>query len=270
MHPVTPETGLVIVAHGERTAAAANRALLAHATRVAERWPHIFVRAAVLYGEPSLRRACRAAAERGVRTLLVYPFFITDGVGQMLAKHLGELARCEISLMPPFGFDPALPTLLLKASLSAAGAAGFLPGGARLLIVAHGRRPAREPAAVIARMTADLRSRDIFASVESAFLEQHPFLRDVLKSRAHPTVVAGCFAGEGLHACVDVPAAVEKAGKDALYTGPIGAHPKVADLIIHAVADALTRLPHAATNPIYHSISKQGLRQRPCSRGPQL
>jgi sirohydrochlorin ferrochelatase len=259
--PSGPAAGLLIVAHGDRRrTAAGSRALLAHAARIAARWPCMPVRVAVLHGEPSLQQAFSTTSELE-GTLLVYPFFITDGhgVGEMLTKHPSEFGRRNMCLMPPFGFDPALPSLLLNASLSAAEAAGFVPGRTGLLLVAHGRRLSRKPAAAIVGIAADLRSRDIFASVEPAFLEQQPFLRDALKSCAHPTVVAGCFAGEGFHACVDVPAAVEEVGKDVVYTGPIGAHPEVAGLIIDAVADALACLPHAVTDPIYPW-------RRPCGR----
>jgi sirohydrochlorin ferrochelatase len=180
------------------------------------------VEAAVLNGEPSLEQALKVAAGRKLRSLLVYPFFMSDGciVDQILHRRLANIAPMRISVMRPLGLEPGLPSLLLEESLRSADAARFVPSQTRLLVVGHGSRLAREFAASTARMADSLRRSGIFAAVEPAFLEEEPFLRNELKNETHPTVVAGFFSGEGVHAWRDVPAAIEEAGGGAAYTGP--------------------------------------------------
>ena len=268
-HAGTPETGLVIVAHGERNTSTGNRTLLAHAARVAVRWPRIFVQAAVLYGEPSLKRAWKAAAERGVRDLLLYPFFMTDGyiVEQLLARRILSSPDLNVTLMPPLGLDPRLPSLLLEESLRAADAAGYLPDETQLLVAAHGSRLAKDASAAIAQIAAALQSHNVFADAKPAYLDHRPLLREALENRERPMVVAGCFAGEGAHARRDVPTAIARAGTNAAYTGPIGAHPEVTDLIIDAFAEKLGQPWFAAIGQDPSSGTRIGLQPSRC--GPR-
>jgi sirohydrochlorin ferrochelatase len=243
MHADGRTTGLVIVAHGERTGAAANHGLLRHAARLAEQWPGMFVRAAVLHGEPSLQRAWMAAAEHDLHRLLVYPLFMSDGytVRQLLAGRVEGNPRLDVTLMSPLGLDARLPSLLLDESLRASGAAGWAPRHTRLLVAAHGSRLARGSVAAIVRIASALRERNVFAEVEPAYLDHPPLLDQALRGAARPAIVAGCFAGEGVHACRDVPAAIGDAAATAVYTGPIGVHPKVGTLIVDAVSGELAR-----------------------------
>ncbi len=221
---------------------AANRSLVAHAARIAARWPTRWVGAAVLHGAPSLEHALEAAARRQVQRLLVYPVFMSDGymVKQLLPRRLARAATAAgMALMQPLGVDRRLWSLLLTESVRTAETARLPPARTRLLVVGHGSSSAREPAESVLRMVESLRRRGIFASVEPAFIEEPPFLRDELRNRARPTVIAGFFSGEGIHACRDVHAAVEEAGAQAAYAGPIGAHPHVSALIMTAVARTL-------------------------------
>jgi sirohydrochlorin ferrochelatase len=178
----------------------------------------------------------QAAAAWGVRDLVVYPFFMSRGwiVEEVLTRRLETFSGIRCDVLPPLGLDPGLPSLLHEAGLSAAVRAGFVPGEARLLLAAHGSRQAPAHAATIARIADGVRSRGTFAEVQTAFLDHEPFVGDALRGDARPTVVAGCFAGEGVHACADIPRAIAKAGGSAAYTGPIGTHPGVADLVMRA------------------------------------
>jgi sirohydrochlorin ferrochelatase len=235
--------GLLLVAHGERGPGASNRSLAAHAARIAALWPARWVGAAVLHGVPPLEEALEEAGRR-VEHILVYPVFMSSGrmVTRVLPQRLaGAAMPARITSMAPLGTDRRLAPLLLQESLNAARAAGLAPRQTRLLVVGHGSRSAREPAASVLRVVDDL-SGGVFASVEPAFIEETPLLGDALRSRADPTVIAGFLSGEGIHACRDVLAAMKEAGAPAAYTGPIGAHPRVSALIMSAAAETLSRL----------------------------
>lgn len=184
----------------------------------------------------------------------------------MLHRHLADSAPTKIAVMRPLGHQPGLPSLLLKESLRTADAAGFVPSQTRLLVVGHGSRLAREPAASTARIADSLRNSGIFAAVKPAFLEEQPLLRSELKNAGLPTVVAGFFSGEGVHAWRDVPAAIEEAGGRVAYTGPIGAHPDTVNLIVNAVVDELTSLRHRGNGCARGCGCHEGAQPRPCER----
>lgn len=232
------KAGLLLVAHGERRPGADNRSLMAHAAQIAAQWPGRWVRAAVLHGAPSLEQALRAAVDRHVQHLLVYPFFMSNGyiAGQVLPQRLRNLSPApRISLMQPLGLEAHLRPMISSEGLRAAADRGFVPSRTRLLLVGHGSRLGGESAISLQRVVSNLKRRGVFATVESAFLEQQPFLRDRLKDDTRPTVVGGFFSGEGRHACQDVLAAVKEIGARAVYSGPIGAHPGIPGLISSAV-----------------------------------
>jgi sirohydrochlorin ferrochelatase len=246
------QADLLLVAYGELRPGAANRSLLAHAARIAARWQTRWVGAAVLHGTPSLEEALEATARRQVQRLLVYPVFMSDGymVTQVLPQRLARAARAaRVTLTAPLGLDRRLGSLLLRESVRTAETARLPPARTRLLVVGHGSRSAREPAIGVLRMVESLRRCRVFASVEPAFIEERPFLRDRLSDRAGATVFAGFFSGEGVHACRDVRGAIEEAGAQAAFTGPIGAHPRVSGLIMQAVADASAAGSQEITTP---------------------
>jgi len=111
----------------------------------------------------------------------------------------------------------------------------------RLLIVGHGSKLGPASASATRKAAARAAITRRFASVTTAFLEEEPFLEDILRaSAATPTVVAGFFFGDGLHAGEDVPDAIAEAGANALYTGAIGNSPAVAPLIAAALKTALS------------------------------
>jgi sirohydrochlorin ferrochelatase len=74
-----------------------------------------------------------------------------------------------------------------------------------------------------------------FASVSTAFLEEEPFLEDALRTSNAPTIVAGFFFGDGMHAAEDVPDAIAETCANAVYTGAIGDSPAIARLIATAL-----------------------------------
>ena len=50
----------------------------------------------------------------------------------------------------------------------------------------------------------------MFSAVTTAYLEEPPFLQDMMGRLDGPTVVVGMFASDGLHAGEDLPEAMEE------------------------------------------------------------
>jgi sirohydrochlorin ferrochelatase len=158
-------------------------------------------------------------------------------VRHVLAQRVAVVAGYSARTLAPLGLDPSLPPLMMREALAAAARGAFDPLLARLLVVGHGSnsRPNGASARATRRAAQLLAASRTFADISVAFLEEPPFLTDGLADRSRPTVVLGFFSGEGLHALEDVPAAIAELSASAVYTGPIGALPEIADIIARAI-----------------------------------
>lgn len=237
MSPHPQSLAVVLASHGDRGGTSPNAALRAQAEAVRTLTGHD-VAIGVLKGEPTIEQALAEAAVSGAAHITVYPLFMADGyfVQKVLGDRILKAGLIpEPTLLPPLGLDPALPDLLIREAVVAAEKEGFDPSASRLLIAGHGSRlgPASATATRKAAARAALARR--FASVTTAFLEEEPFLEDALRTHTVPTVVAGFFFGDGMHAGEDVPGIIADIGANAVYTGAIGNSPAVAPLIAAAL-----------------------------------
>jgi len=232
----------VLVAHGERGGAFSNAILKGHAAAASEALPGVAIAAGVLSGDPVLENALGEVAARTTGPILLYPFFMAPGyfVNVKIPKRLedaGLAARCRV--LPVFGLEGPLPVLIRDNAMRAAQQISSPPEACRLLLVGHGSKVARASAEATEAVAACLRELGGFARVETAFLEEAPFLNDVVVADTRPTVVVGFFNGDGLHAAEDVPEAVANFDGPITYTGPVGAFPEVSDLIARSIAAAV-------------------------------
>jgi len=231
----------VLVSHGDRGGTSPNAALARQAEAV-RRLTGLHVLTGMLKGEPTIEEALQAAAAETAR-IAVYPLFMADGY---FVEKVRERVRAvglatEPHILAPLGLDPGLPDILVEEALATAAAAGFDSAASRLLIVGHGSKlgPASATATRKAAARAALARR--FASATTAFLEEEPFLEDTLRTTAAtPTIIAGFFFGDGMHAGEDVPDAIAETGVNAVYTGAIGNSPAAAALIAAALGAVLT------------------------------
>lgn len=226
----TPKTGVLIVAHGERGGNSDNVALLSLAERVAQILvPSALVAPAVLNGTPALSDAVSFLKARGCLKLTVYPLFMSAGyftsvrLPRQLADYCGAM---EWQVVAPLGLDANLPELICRRAREAA----ERPlDSENVLIVAHGSRTSPESAMAAQNIASSVRASGLFASVESAFLEEPPFLDDVIAAADTRRLVIGLFAGDGRHARNDVLEALEATSH--VYLGAVGTWPEIADLV---------------------------------------
>lgn len=234
--------GLVLAAHGDRGGDRSNDWLSSNAAAIAGTAGIATCAAGVLKGEPTLEQALAGVAAAAPERILVYPFFMSSGyfVETVLPQRIRDTGLAiPTNVLPPLGLDPGLPALMLETGLRSAAEAGFDPGSSRMLVVGHGSAGSRASAIATELIALKLASTARFADVSAAFLEEPPFVRDALEGDKPPTVVAGFFSGDGLHAAQDVPAAIAWSGARAVYTGSIGSHPDVTRLVAAAVARAI-------------------------------
>ncbi|HWB85174.1 MAG TPA: CbiX/SirB N-terminal domain-containing protein [Bryobacteraceae bacterium] len=118
-------TGVIIFAHGSRIPAAndAVRAVTAEFAR-AGKCPQVET-AFLELGEPDLDGAVAALAARGVKRILVIPYFLTLGIHLerdlpgIVARLSGIHPNVEIRVTPPLDGHPALVQILLDRSRAA-------------------------------------------------------------------------------------------------------------------------------------------------------
>jgi sirohydrochlorin ferrochelatase len=233
---------VVIAAHGDRGGAEPNATLFGHRDAIACELPARLVAAGVLKGEPSIEAALADAKASGAGRVLVFPFFMADGyfVRAVLPARIAVAgAGALATILPPLGLEPRLAPLIHAGALSAARSAGFEAAASRLLLVGHGSELGPASADATRAMAARLGLLGGFAEIATAFIEEPPFLDDELAGARLPTVVAGFFSGDGLHAGEDVPQAIREAGARAVYAGPIGRHAGIPSIIVDAVRAAL-------------------------------
>ena len=116
-------TGFVVFAHGSRVESA-NRSVREVAAQLARLGAYRHVEPAFLeLGEPDLAGAVVRLADRGVRKIVVLPYFLTLGthLERDLPRLLKEIALkykdLDISSAPPLDGHPALVQILLDRTL---------------------------------------------------------------------------------------------------------------------------------------------------------
>ena len=236
---------LLIAAHGGIGGGAQNRALFALTRAVRARLGGLPVACGVLNGEPSLDAAMAGlAGDRAV----VYPLFMGGGhyVENVLPMRLGgakggDAGGREVTILPPLGLDPALATLIGRRVRDAAPAAPRTVAGTAILVIAHGSAITPQSCLAAEAFAEALHRYLNKGPVRTAYLEQAPFAADAAAALGAHSVVISFFTGEGSHGGEDVPKLLVKAGKGCVpVIGPVGADPKIADLVVAAVRRELT------------------------------
>ena len=233
---------VVLAAHGDRGGDGGNKHLATHANEISEEGNFAGVFHGVLNGEPSLENALAKADGCGASQIIVYPVFMSPGyfVKTVLADRVAAAGlKTPTGIMQPLGLDQRLAMLMLEHALRTTKSAEIDPAEARLLIVGHGSKQGSESADATKRAARLLSSHSPYLRVETAFIEEEPFLKDALSGYDGTSVVAGFLSGDGLHAGEDIPEAIKQTGARALYTGPIGLHPRVPGLIVSSISKAL-------------------------------
>lgn len=240
------DSALILAGHGSARGSGANPALQAHADALRARHHFAAVHAAALYGTPSPSEALAAAAASGARHITIAPLFMCDGqfTRTILPRAFGidgqhSQTGPRVRVCEPLGLRPELTTLLLRRAGELAARVGLEPGITELLLIGHGST--RDPASQLAvdRHAARARAAGVFQTVRTAFLDQAPYLTDVLRARTRPAIAVGLFAAGDVHAGTDIPQLI------AAHDGPpihcveaIGADPAIPDLVLAQVAAA--------------------------------
>lgn len=226
----------LIVAHGAPADPAPQEvALAALAAAIAARMTGWRVRGATLAAPGALE-----AALAGLVAPVVFPFFMAEGwfTGRELPRRLAAAGAGGLRRLRPFGTLPGLVALCREAARAGAAAAGIDPGGATLILAAHGSAVSRTSTLTAEATAAALRETAGFARVVTGYIEEPPFLADAAAG-ARPGVCLPFFALAAGHVTGDVPEALARAGFTGPLLPPVGADPAVPGLIAAALAESV-------------------------------
>jgi sirohydrochlorin cobaltochelatase len=232
-------TALLLAAHGERRAGAANDGAMRLAAALSGLGIADEVGVGFIKGTPSIGKAIRTFA---ARRIIVYPLFLSEGyfsrvrLAQALDAAWREDRHRVFHVLPPLGLDPGFADVVAQRVV-AAQPPGSVLSAVNLILIAHGSTT--NPASRIAtqRLATEIRSRSGFRSVRCAFLDEPPSLHEANSSLPPPLTVVGLFAGDGRHASLDVPRLIAKLARDdVVFAGTMASLNGVERLVAAAVA----------------------------------
>ena len=236
--PAWQEAGILVVGHGARSQPRAVADTRAHAARLRDLGWFGEVETGFFAGGIGPGDALAAMTSE---TVYIIPHFMGAGyfVRQALPESIESASagrHCYICAPPSMHSE--FPDVVTGLVAEAADAADMAQETCRVVLAAHGS----DTNTASADHTRWVRDRlDGFGDLEVGYLEQAPRLDAVLRAGDRPTVVAGLFAAHGSHAIDDVAAAIESAstgddGPNIVYTGAIGASPRMTPLMVGQIA----------------------------------
>ena len=237
--------GVLIVAHGERGGNLNNARLLELADEVRQRLGNVEVEAGVLRGSPSIADAW---ANMSSDERVIYPFFMADGFfcNRILPKKVSEAigeGGAAFEMLPPFGVSDWLSDGIAAALLREMDGLGLTHQRPPLLIVAHGASVDRQSSNRAHELADRLKETGYFGPVSVGFLDEAPYIRDMVADLAPNTLVLPHFNGLGSHSVDDMAKYKARAPKDVHFITPVGGQDWVGEIM---TADIIKALSHVS------------------------
>jgi sirohydrochlorin cobaltochelatase len=245
--PVFTRDALLLIGHGSERLPDAARSLLAHAEVIRSTGRFGEVKVGMLFGEPNVTSILATITAPVVH---VVPFFLNQGyftriVIPNLLLPLASASRV-IRFCPPVGTHDAIATLIEDRLLRHCEMYGTDPKYLSVLLIGHGSAQSPGRARTLLRHAATLEAGGRFGWVRVAYLEESPFVGEVLAGkRGHVVAIVACLANEGKHATDDVPSliAAERSQRGTHWPpvhdlGSIGADEAMPQLIMDQVMAA--------------------------------
>jgi sirohydrochlorin cobaltochelatase len=219
---------------------------------------------------------------RGVfaRRVFIVPLFISEGyfTEEVIPRELGlckageanfsrvqERGRQTLYYCGPVGTHDSMTQVLLARAREVVArfpnGGNAAPGETALFIAGHGTGNNENSRKAIERQVELIRSRQVYAEVHAAFMEEEPRIGDCYAiARSDNIVMVPFFISDGLHSYEDIPVMLgepepvvqerfrrgeptwrnptEKHGKRLWYAPSIGTEPHIADVILDWVREA--------------------------------
>lgn len=225
----------IIVSHGQPSDPdPAETELLTLAMDVARLMPDWNVQSATLAKDHALETALEQAGPAP----LIYPLFMTHGwfTQSALPK---RVTSPDAKILAPLGVDPALPALAERWLLAELNGRDWTARDTCLIVAGHGSGRSENSSRDTRRFTDALTMRLPFGDVRIGFIEEPPYLTDVVFDTGEKAICLPFFAAIRGHVIDDIPEALDGAEFPGLRLNPIGTHADIPALI------AATLLAHS-------------------------
>jgi sirohydrochlorin cobaltochelatase len=262
---------VVLLGHGTTQNPESGANVINHAAQLRARGIFGEVREAFWKQEPRVHDVLASLVHE---TVYLVPMFISEGFfsQEIIPRELG-LAGDGAPAMPhrvplrycrPVGSHPHMVDVILERAQEVIARCPF-PRAPKLsevslFIAAHGTGENRHSRLNVDRQADLIRSRNLYAGVDSIFLDEEPRIGACYDlARTRHLVVVPFFMGDGLHVTEDIPVLLgeperivqqrlasgqstwrnpsEKNGKMVWYAGSVGSHPAMADVVLDCVRD---------------------------------
>src|SRR5580693_6297569 len=172
-----PDSSLIVVGHGSTINPDSSTPTFAHADTIRQKGLFAEVLCAFWKEEPSLREVLRMVETQEV---YVVPHFISEGyfTQKVIPRELelsGPVTRRDnrvIKYCEPVGNHPHMTDLLLTRAVRIA--PSVAPEETSLLIVGHGTGLNENSAIAVKTQVKEIESRNIYAEVGAAYMEEEP------------------------------------------------------------------------------------------------
>jgi len=255
---------LILAGHGSTVNIDSSTPVWAQAERIKAMRVFREVHVGLWKEAPSFREALAAArAER----VFIAPMFTAEGYFtlEVLPREFGLEGRVtrregrEIIYCDPLGLHPYMAEALLKSAQQVVAGTPVDPAQTCLLVAGHGTPRNPNSRAVVFDVVTRLQAAGAYADCQAAFMEEEPFLKDwTALTPCKNVVVVPYFISDGLHAAEDIPVMLgitrsvrEEGfrnptpidGRRIWYARSLGSEPRVAEVILALVRDAVRGLP---------------------------
>jgi sirohydrochlorin cobaltochelatase len=243
------QAALLLVGHGSSRLSTSREATdrLAEAIRRQDLFAEV---ASCFWKEPPFLSLDLVSA----KTVYIVPNFAGEGLftQHLIPDKLGltgavtDTAGRRLIYTAPLGSHPRLPDLLLRRVEDLCRREEIAETSCGLLIIGHGSRRSGGVSRTPEAVAAYLRKKNRFAQVETAYLEQAPFVGDwPQRIKTEVVIAAPWLVSEGMHATEDLPphfglavpigGPVSIAGRRAWLLGGIGRDQEVVELILDSI-----------------------------------
>jgi len=271
------DAALVLVGHGSTVNADSATPTIQHADELRRRNIFSQVQETFWKEEPYLAQVLRGIFPPRV---FIVPLFISDGyfTEEVIPRELGfcakgqtEFSRVQqrggqtLHYCRPVGTHPGMTDVLLARARDVVEKFPFprapKPADTALFIAGHGTGNNENSRKAIEDQIELIRSKNLYAEVHAAFMEEEPRIADCCKlAQSKNIVMVPFFISDGLHSHEDIPVMLgaspetvrermklgqptwrnptERSGKRIWYSPSIGTEPLMAEVILERVAEA--------------------------------
>lgn len=173
------------------------------------------------------------AALRTCDAPVIFPFFMADGwfVQTQIPKRVRDAGATHGGILTPLGCLPGTVRLCIDRIMDACATQRLEPSQTTILLAAHGSAVSPTSARSTYAAAAQMRAQRQFRDVTVGFVEEPPFLTDVMADLEGPSLCLPFFALLAGHVTQDIPDAVSASGYSGTVLPPIGTHPAIPALI---------------------------------------